>query len=212
MDEHLLRFKEDTEYVFIDLETENLCLNREQNLPWQIGMIKVKGNKKVAEKDIYVSWERDLNVGKEAARITRFSPTQYKKRAIPYDEIFPTMDDWLSNSDYIAGHNILGFDIYLIKEYYGIMGKEYKQLLPKVIDTMCLARGIKSGNYYKQGEDLLIYQYKMLHERVKGMRTNLISLGKEYEIKHDYARLHDAIVDLELNLKVWNKMKWMVEL
>ena len=63
MDEHLLRFKEDTEYVFVDCETENLCLNREQNLPWQIGMVKLKGDKKIAEKDIYVSWERDLRVG-----------------------------------------------------------------------------------------------------------------------------------------------------
>ena len=50
MDDHLLRYKEDTEYVFIDCETENLCLNREFNLPWQIGMIKVKGNKKIADK------------------------------------------------------------------------------------------------------------------------------------------------------------------
>ena len=49
MDDHLLRFQEDTEYVFLDCETENLCLNREHNLPWQIGMIKMRGNKKIAE-------------------------------------------------------------------------------------------------------------------------------------------------------------------
>jgi DNA polymerase III epsilon subunit-like protein len=175
-------------------------------------MIKCVDGKKIDSKDFYIKWPDPIKVSKEAARITRFDMKKYMLRAIPYDEIFPTMDDWLSNSDYIAGHNILGFDIYLIKEYYATMGKEYKHLLPKVIDTMCLARGVKSGNYYKQGEDLLTYQYKMLHTRTKGMRTNLISLGKEYEIKHDYSRLHDAIVDLELNLKVWNKIKWMVEL
>ena len=52
MDEHLLRFKEDTEYVLIDCETENLCLHHSNNIPWQIGMIKAKGNKKIDEKDI----------------------------------------------------------------------------------------------------------------------------------------------------------------
>ena len=52
----------------------------------------------------------------------------------------------------------------------------------------------------------------MYHTRVKGVRTNLSSLGKEYEINHDYDKLHDALVDLELNIKVWNKLKWQVDL
>ena len=43
MNEHLLRFNKDKVYTFIDCETENLCLNSFHNLPWQIGMIKVKG-------------------------------------------------------------------------------------------------------------------------------------------------------------------------
>jgi len=212
MDEHLLRFKEDTEYVFIDLETENLCLNREQNLPWQIGMIKVKGNKKVAEKDIYVSWERDLNVGKEAARITRFSPTQYKKRAIPYDEIFPTVKDWLDNCDYIVGHNTLGFDIYLIKDYYQHMGCDYRHLMEKMIDTNCVARGLKLGIPFKRDEQFLTYQYKMLHTRKKGVKTNLQFLGKEYDIQFNAETLHDALNDLDLNIKVWNKIKWHIDI
>ena len=212
MDEHLLRFKEDTEYVFIDLETENLCLNREQNLPWQIGMIKVKGNKKVAEKDIYVSWERDLNVGKEAARITRFSPTQYKKRAIPYDEIFPTVKDWLDNCDYIVGHNTLGFDIYLIKDYYQHMGCDYRHLMEKMIDTNCVARGLKLGIPFKRDEQFLTYQYKMLHTRKKGVKTNLQFLGKEYDIQFNSETLHDALNDLDLNIKVWNKIKWHIDI
>ena len=42
MDEHLLRFDKDKNYTFIDCETENLCLNDFHNLPWQIGMIKIK--------------------------------------------------------------------------------------------------------------------------------------------------------------------------
>ena len=34
---------------------------------------------------------------------------------------------------------------------------------------------------------------------------------REFDIEHDYGKLHNALVDLELNLKVWNKLKWNVE-
>ena len=54
MDQHLLRFDNDKTYVFIDCETENLCLNRRHNLPWQIAMIKMKGERKIDEKDYIV--------------------------------------------------------------------------------------------------------------------------------------------------------------
>ena len=92
------------------------------------------------------------------------------------------------------------------------MGESYKPLVDKIIDTNCLARGLKTDNPYTQDQNLLEYQYKMYHTRVKGVRTNLSSLGKEYEINHDYDKLHDALVDLELNIKVWNKLKWQVDL
>jgi hypothetical protein len=92
------------------------------------------------------------------------------------------------------------------------MGKPYKHLVEKVIDTNCIAKGLKLGNYYKPNENFLEYQYKMYSARKKGMRTNLAALGREYEIKHDSENLHEAIVDLELNIKVWNKIKWMIDL
>jgi len=51
MDEDFLRFDKEKEYVFIDCETLNLCLNSCHNLPWQIAMIKAVGDKKIAEKN-----------------------------------------------------------------------------------------------------------------------------------------------------------------
>ena len=212
MDEHLLRFKDDTTYVFIDCETENLCLSRTNNLPWQIAMIKVEGGKKIAEKNFHVKWERDLNVGKEAARITRFSPTKYKEKALPHEEVFPTIKDWLDNCDYIVGHNILGFDIYLIRDYYRVMREDYTHLMEKIIDTNCVARGLKLGLPYKRDESFLTYQYKILHTRKRGVRSSLKVVGKEYDIKFDENKLHEALYDLELNVNVWNKMKWHIEI
>ena len=212
MDEHLLRFNKDKTYVLIDCETENLCLNSMHNLPWQIAMIKTQGEKVLDSKDYYVKWDRPINVSKEAARITKFNQKKYDSSAVMYDEIFPTVFDWMENCDYVLGHNLLGFDMYLVKDLYLKMDKPYHHLMNKVIDTLALARGIKSGEAYKPESSLLEYQYRMINYRRKGMKTNLAQLGRDYDIDHDYDNLHNALVDLELNLKVWNKLKWQVEI
>ena len=49
------------------------------------------------------------------------------------------------------------------------------------------------------------------HKRKKGIRTNLTALGKEFDIDVDYDNLHDAVNDLMLNIEVWNKLKWQID-
>ena len=51
----------------------------------------------------------------------------------------------------------------------------------------------------------------MINIRKKGLRTSLGALGKSNNIQHDYANLHDALVDLELNIKVWDKLKYQID-
>ena len=213
MDSHLLRYDKKKTIVFIDCETFNLCLNSCHNLPWQVAMIKLSGDKITASKDFLIKWDTKLKIGEEAARITRYSDKAMQKKGIPPEEAFPTVRDWLDNADHIIGHNILGFDIYLIKDYYKHMGLDYKHLMHKIIDTNCLARGIKYDLPYKQEQGLLTYQYKVVHERRrKGVRSSLSYMGKEFNIEHDYSKLHNALVDLELNVKVWNKLKWQIDI
>lgn len=213
MDEDLLRFDKDRGFVFIDCETLNLALNFCHNLPWQIGMIKVKGDRITDRKDFYLKWDTDLKISPEAARITRYSPTKMEKNGLPPEDVFPTVKDWLDGADFIIGHNILGFDIYLINELYKKFGFAHHHLVDKIIDTNALAKGVKmSFPYSRKNNGFLEYQYKMLHTVKRGVKTNLTSLGKEFEIDHDYDNLHDALCDLELNLKIWNKLKWMIEI
>ena len=174
MNEHFLRYDKEKTHVFIDCETENLCLNSFHNLPWQIAMLKVKGEEVLDSKNYYVKWDRPLHVSKEAARITRFSNKTHKEKGVPYDEMFPTLKEWLSEADHIIGHNLLGFDIYLIKDFYLKMGEDYKPLMNKVIDTLSIARGIKIGEGYQPEENLLEYQYKMINVIRKGMKKTYI--------------------------------------
>ncbi len=208
----LLRYDKEKTFVFIDCETFNLCLNFCHNLPWQISMLKVQGDEIKSSKDFYIKWDTHLKIGAEAARITRYSQETMNKKGASPEDVYPTIKDWLDNADYIVGHNILGFDIYLIKGLYEYMGDDYAPLVNKIIDTNCIARGIHTDKKYDKKDNFLEYQYRTVAKRVKGVKTNLTAMGKYYAIKHDYDKLHNALVDLELNLKVWNKLKWEIDL
>ena len=99
MEDNFLRFDKDKEYVFIDCETFNLCLNSCHNLPWQIAMLKVKGDEKLAEKNFYIKWDTKLEISADAARITRFNPKTLEKKGLTPEEVFPTIEDWFDNAD-----------------------------------------------------------------------------------------------------------------
>ena len=212
MNGHYIRFDNKSTFVFIDCETLNLCLNSVNNLPWQVSMIKSVGGKKTDERDFHVKWDTDLKISKDAARITRFDPKKLEKIGKKPEEVLHEVVDWLDNADYIVGHNVLGFDIYLIKEMYLLKGRRIDHLVEKVIDTNCIAKGVKFPIPKMRNESLIDYQYKLLHTRKKGVKTNQLALGKDYKIEHDYDKLHDAIVDLELNLKIWNKLKFQADI
>jgi hypothetical protein len=215
MDGHLLRYNKKVTYALIDLETFNLCLSFRQNRPWQVGILKVRGEEIIDAKDIRVNWPDapHLKIGKEAAAITRFDQQIHDSLAILPQPAFNKFWPILKSVDHIIMHNGLKFDLYLLKDYAEMMGEDWKFIMPKIIDTKSVAQGIKMGIPFKETEgSFLEYQYRMANIHAHGIKTRLAILGKEYGITHDYDRLHDAIVDLELNLKVWNKLKYQLDL
>tara|TARA_Y100001938_G_C8094380_1_gene437168 strand:+ start:3118 stop:3783 length:666 start_codon:yes stop_codon:yes gene_type:complete len=220
MDSHLIRFQE-KKFLFLDFETFNLALHDSLNLPWQAAVIyletKNNGNGKliteeICRHDLYIKWDTDLKIGKEAKRITNYSETRFRQKCIPEQEAFDVLYKLTEECDYIVGHNVLGFDIFLLRNWYKKHGKPHRHLPNKVLDTLAIARSIALDHSYKAGEcPILDFQMKMINTRRKGMRTSLGALGKSHNIEHDYAKLHDALVDLELNIKVWNKLKYQID-
>ena len=87
MDNHLIRFQK-KKFLFLDFETFNVCLSDKFNLPWQVATILIetieddKGKIKAEERgrqDLYLKWDTDLKISKEAKRITKYSDTKFKK-------------------------------------------------------------------------------------------------------------------------------------
>ncbi len=52
----------------------------------------------------------------------------------------------------------------------------------------------------------------MYHNRVKGVKTSLSAMAKHFDIKHEENKLHNALKDLELNIKIWNKLKMVMDI
>ena len=225
-DSQLLRYRsKDLKLVLIDIETFNLCLSFNWNRPWQTSLLFIEGDKIVRKEDRLTKWETDLTIGKGAAMKTRFYTAKNKRwdnltmadaiekhgesERKTFDLIYPSLE----KADLIIGHNILGFDIHLIKEWYLIHNKPYVQLLSKIVDTYCLYKAIaKQIKFHSNKDTFLGFQFKIYHKRVKGVKGNLMAVGKKYKIEHDYEGLHDALVDLELNYKVFEKIKWDIEI
>ena len=220
MDNHLIRFQK-KKFLFLDFETFNVCLSDKFNLPWQVATILIetieddKGKIKAEERgrqDLYLKWDTDLKISKEAKRITKYSDTKFKSRCIPEEEGFNIIYDLVEKSDYLVGHNFLGFDIYLLRNWYRKYGKNYDSLPHKTLDTFAIAKSVALAHRYKNNEcSLLDFQIKMIGIRKRALKTSLGALGKSNNIEHNYASLHDALVDLELNVKIWDKLKYQID-
>jgi DNA polymerase III epsilon subunit-like protein len=215
MDGHLLRFNKKAKYCFVDVETFNLFLSRENNEPWQYGLVKAEGDKIVESSEILIKWpfRKHVQCSPEAARINHYNPERIEKEGIDPYEALEKIHEMFEWADYVVGHNILGFDIYLIRDHYRYAGKDWKFLMPKILDTKAIATAIK-GDYKYDGkkDNLLSFQYKLTNTPMRGMRTSLITCLKEYEIPFEEHRLHDAVYDIEKNVEVWNKMKFEIEI
>lgn len=213
MFENLIRFRKDLKLVLVDFETQNLCLNEFHNLPWQVALLETNSQKIINSYDAYIKWNPLLRISADAARITGYRQSVVEERGQDPLLVAQKVYDSLKSADYIVGHNVLGFDYYVANSFFRKVGLGSYHFIDKLIDTNCLIRGLKTGYLFKPGLDNLVeYQYKMFHHRVKGVKTSLGVVAKEYGIVIDETRLHDATYDLQLNFEVFKKVIFQVEI
>ena len=213
MNEDLLRFKNNQNYLFFDFETCSLNLGSKENKPWQIGYMAIQKGKIVEKKDCWIYWD-DLNMSDAAAKMTGWTKSAYKKKAKPAEPILQDFEKYLYDDSYInVGHNILGFDIYIHGIYRRCLGKspDYSYI-KRSIDTLCLAKAIKNKIEYNQDDSYFNWQYRLNNMIDRKSKKKLIDLCKYYNIEIDSSRLHDALYDIEQNYEVFKKMIWEVEI
>jgi DNA polymerase III epsilon subunit-like protein len=208
----LLRYDNKKIITLIDFETANLALNELINLPFQASMIKTRGNEVLQEFDFYIKWPEGLKISKKSAEMTQYNPRIIEEKGVVPEQVLNVIDKELHEADIILGHNVLGFDLYIIQSLYRKLNKEFYNFLPKILDTFPIAKSIKLNIPYNKQDNFQAWQYRLYHLRAKGLKCSLSALGKEYGIDYDYSKLHDSLQDLRLNWKVWQKMKYMVDI
>ena len=202
--------RDDVKFCVFDFETEDLNLYTSK--PWQFACVIATNQAIIRKHDIYIKWP-DLNISKEAEQITRFNRLHWEAHGVDPKTAFEKIHEEFELADYIVGHNILGYDINIYRSSCRKLGIKPLPIQYKMIDTMCVGKGIRLEIPYKPGENFLSYQQRMLHTRVtkKGFAT-LGGFCKLYEIQTDEKRLHDALYDVTVNREVFKKMIWHVEI
>lgn len=213
MNENLLRFKKNQNYLFFDFETCCLNLGSLDNKPWQLGFIVINNGKIVKKKDYWIRWS-DLKMSEAAAKMTGWTQVMYDKKAEDAKGILAEFEHYLYDESYInVGHNILGFDIYIHGIFRRCLGKKPDySYIQRSIDTLCLAKAIKNEIKFSKNDNFFNWQYRLNNMMDRKTKKRLIDLCKDYDIKIDPDKLHDAMYDIEQNYEVFKKMLWEVEI
>lgn len=213
MNENLLRFKKNQNYLFFDFETCCLNLGSLDNKPWQLGFIVINNGKIVKKKDYWIRWS-DLKMSEAAAKMTGWTQVVYDKKAEDAKMILAEFEHYLYDESYInVGHNILGFDIYIHGIFRRCLGKnpDYSYI-KRSIDTLCLAKAIKNEIKFSQNDNFFNWQYRLNNMIDRKSKKKLMDLCKDYDISIDESKLHDAMYDIEQNYEVFKKMLWEVNI
>ena len=61
-------------------------------------------------------------------------------------------------------------------------------------------------------ENRTLWQYKLNNYIKRGMKTKQETMLKEFDIEFEKDKLHDAIYDVEMTLKLFHKLIWNIEI
>lgn len=213
---NLLRYSDKQKFVCADFETTGLVLH--DSTPWQLAYDTFTLKDNLSSKNRYIWWS-DLQVSKQAAIVTGFNYDTYKEKAEDPIKILEEFEDILYSKEYkVISQNWLGYDSMILnvmrrklgkKEYYDYLYQPYK-----AYDTLALSKAIKKSITpdISSSNAFLAWQYKMLSLVEKGLKCSLGAMGKELQINFDEKGLHNAANDVMLNIEVFRKQVWSLEL
>lgn len=199
-------------YLICDFETENLNIFSD-NRPWSVSWILYQNSRILEQYDRFIWWD-DLQISDGAAKITKFDRSEYKRRGEDPKLVLDDFEkDFLNEENIIIWQNGSAFDCYILKNWREALGRKNDySYLDRTIDTNSLARAIKKGVKKIDRKDWKLMMFRFANYREKGLKTNLTALGKEFGINVDYESLHNSLQDIRLNVLVWNKLKYMIEI
>jgi len=216
--ENLLRFNRKQKYLLWDTETASLNLQAKNNLPWEYGWILMTLDGIIEEKEYHVKWPQ-LKTGEMKIRKLVDDMTGFSRKFENYDNwtapevVLDEFEKHLYDPSVIPiAHNGLGFDVYMHNTHRKVLGRESDySYIERFIDTNAVAKGWKL-QYNWEGKNRIAAQYQLLDHRVRGMKTSIKALCKEFGIEYDVDRAHHATYDVSLMNQIFRKLINLTEI
>lgn len=215
--EKLLRYDEKQKYLIWDVESCSLNLGLPNNKVWQLSFIICNKNKILDEYNFFPWWE-NIQVSRDAARITRFNFENYKRNSSDPAESLKKFESFLYDPEFLSvGHNHYNFDFYLHNLYRKNLGlnSDYSYIYngSGAIDTNAVARAIKTNVKIPENKmSRISMMWKLSSLRQKGLKTSILQLLKDENIPYDENELHDGIVDCRKNYEIFKRQLFQVEI
>jgi DNA polymerase III epsilon subunit-like protein len=197
------RYNKSQKYITIDFETESLNL-LEKNRPWQVAAVTATGFNVEEVVTRYVTWP-DIDVSKDAARITGFNIMTIQQQGESSLKVLNWLDEYIYNPEYkILWFNGLNFDTYIHNIWRRECGfpSDYSYI-PRSIDVNALLKAYKLNIKMKPNEDMIEFQYRFCNFHQRGLKTNLGQACKDLGIPQEEGRFHDAAYDTLKTFKVF---------
>ena len=204
-------------YAVVDLETTGLdCWN---DLIIEIGVSVVLPGQSPATDSALVRVDRPLPP--QIVRLTGISDADLSARGISVDDALA----WFVESTGglpLVGHNIIRFDRAFLLEAARVHrrsveeGRYPRRVIDEVdhlparrfIDTMALYKGLKLGQYPRDGESHQEYAQRILDMRVPpGLRYNLQAACQNFGISTSRIRAHRAHGDVVQTQRLFEKLR-----
>lgn len=209
---NLLRFKLDkTPVLLFDCETEGLNLGFSR--PWQLSWSVYLNNKEIEAHNHYLKWP-NLKVSEGAAINTGFQQSVIDEKGEDPNEIITLFESYLYDKKYlICGANILGYDVMILNHCRKFCGRKTDySYIDRCYDTNALSKAYKQGLKIKESDNFVVWQYKMLNTRIKGMKTNVGAMCEEFNIPFEEEKRHDAVYDNFLTYKVFKELIFKMDI
>lgn len=190
---NLLKYNlEDKKFVTFDFEGD---LNLFYSTPFQLGFTVSQGKKIIEEYDFYIKWP-NLHISNFVKKYAHYNEARMIKDGLPPLEVFNVFEKYMNNPEYhYVGANILAFDTMLMYNCLKRLGLKHSyDFLNRTYDVNALFKlyklGIKPNN-----DDLLSQQYSMNDFKLKGLKSNVAYVAKEFGVEFDENKMHDGAYD-----------------
>ena len=192
----LLKYNlENKKFVTFDYEGD---LNLFHSTPFQLGFIVWEGKKVIKEYDFYIKWP-DLFISNFVKKYAHYNPDRMANEGVSPNQVFSIFSEYINNPEYyFVGANVLGFDTMVTYNCLKKLGLSHSyDFLNRTYDVNALFKlyklGIKPNN-----DDLLAQQYAANDLKLKGLKSNVAYVAKEFNIEFDESRMHDALTDVKV--------------